>query len=890
MVENLKQFKILFVDDEPEIREIISEQIVNLGYTCITATGMPDALKLLPNHHSDTVLIIADLNMPGGSGLELRQAVLEKYRDIPFVILSGNITKDLALKALELKIAAFIDKPASVDTLKKLITKEVASRIAQIGERQALESTFFQEAGSLLEDLEPLVLSLEQAPNDPNTINTIFRLIHTVKGSSGVLEDNTIYKFGHKFEDFLSRFKSGSVMVTPDAISAMLSGCDVLKNIVKSQEQRDGKNYDIESLIKNIEQSSVGAKSQAVQQAQTDNKEKSKAAPPSTAREDIRVPSTEFDRLMELSGEITVIRNMVNKIVRSIEKSFPGNKDVGLLSELLEEMHKINGSVQNKIVDLRKSPLSQTFRPIPRTIRDLSKALNKELSLAIKGEELRVDTSISKALSDSIIHLIRNSADHGIESPDARKASGKSKTGQIFINCREEREEVIVEVGDDGKGLDIDRIKKKILENGLATPDALAVMPPSKIYAQIFESGFSTAQSVSEVSGRGVGMDMVRNSIERLSGRIDISTEVGKGTKFTLHIPIPKTVLIINSLLISVHNQTFAVPQDNIVRLLCRDSNIQAKSIVTLEGGRVLRTEGEIIPLVNLREILKFPKLEQPAEELNIVVTQFEGTTYGLIVDAILDGEDVVVKPIGQHLVPLKAYGGATFLGDGSVGLILDMGGLAELAKLDTGSLEDQAINDSQAAKITLNEYLVVSLARDGLYTVPLSEVYRIEDINSEEIKYSGFQKVVIYREQLMPVYDLSLALNFGAGKNLNDLKTQVVVTKIGDRFFGLIVNAIVDIASTDTDVDQQIRDRPGILGTTFIGGESATVVDIKEVLTTVGAPLPKETQAPPLVPVQESGSPAPEPPKEAQVISITPPKEPEPAPMVEMAEGWGLF
>ena len=881
------EFKILVVDDEPLISFSIEAAIVEAGFDVIFAQSAAEARGIVEARSHELVAIISDLRMPGQDGLELRASLLKRFRDIPFIILSGFVTRELALRGVDLKIAAFLDKPVGDEVVKTVLTRETETRLSQLKERQAIEKTFFSEAHSIIEELEPLILSLEDNPGDSDTINVIFRLVHTLKGSSGILDTDVFYKFVHRFEDMLTRIKSSEIAVSSLAISAMLRGYDIVKTMIASIESRDGTVFVLETLIEQIKIDGRRPTDAAGPQKKPDQGSK-KSAPTEAKGDTIRVTTKTLDEFMELSGEITVIRNMVNKLVRSIEKTQPGNKDINLLAELLEEMHKINGSLQGRIVDLRKVAVATSIRPLKRTVRDLSTSLGKGLELITSGEELRIDTAISQVLSDSLIHLVRNSADHGIESPEQRLAAGKPAGGRIKISCTEEHDEVVVTIGDDGRGIDTEKVKKKLIDSGMMTLDDVNALPRPQLLAKILEPGFSTAATVSEVSGRGVGTDMVKTSVERMRGRIDITTDKGVGTTFTLRLPIPKSVLIVNSLLVTTGDQVFAIPQDSVVRLLQYSRSQAATQMRDLQGGTVLKMGESHIPLVDLATILKLHRtsaVKTPDDDVSIVVVKGASTSFGLIVDAILDGEEVVVKPIGKHLESLQCFSGATFLGDGHVGLIIDVNGIEKYARIAGAAADDRRENTrgSTATTPTRTEYLLFRLNHPGIYGVPLRQIYRLEEIAVAKLRFSGEQRVALYRDAILPIFGLDGLLGFNATAAVDNETLVILVFEHEKRLFGLNAKAIVDIVSSETEVDATICDRVGIVGNMFVGDEPICIVDFRILLASRGHIAVHEEKIAPLpanvVPIKIVASET-----EADAGVIVPVGD------AAIAAGWGLF
>lgn len=860
---NTQDYCLLLVDDDQDFLDVLTDFARTTGFQLITANSAKAALSVVKSRHHEIAMVISDFQMGEMDGLSLRRALMPEFKDIPFAILSGYVTREHALEAVDLKICAFMEKPPNMADVQKLILKESAERIAALAEKRTLEAMFVTESTSILEDIEPLILSLESDPHDADTLNTIFRLVHTIKGASGVLDSDVIYRFAHKFEDLLSKLKSGTMSVTPEIVTALLRGFDVLGAMVGAVNDRRLGQFDAEGLALIFEAQAkdaqnTGGESDASSAArETSGKDQGpdKAPPKKSVTNDrdvIRVPIATLDEFMELSGEITVIRNMVNRLVRTIEKEHPGSRNIGHLGELLEEMHKVNSAMQNKIVDLRKVPLKSTFKPLPRTVRDLSKSLSKDIQLAVEGEDLRVDTTISQTLSESLIHVIRNAADHGLETPTERTAAGKSPTGTVSIRCREAREEVVIEITDDGRGIDAKKVASKAQEKGLITSEDLARMNEEQIMSLIFEPGFSTAAAVTDVSGRGVGMDMVRTSVEKLRGRVAIDSKVGKGTRFSLHMPIPKSVLIINSLVVRAGEHAFAVPQDSIIRLLRLSPARKREMVSELEGASLLRLDDRHLPIIELRHVLGLgARLERdPNEETCIAVVRAEQLTYALLVDDILDSEEIVVKPLMRFFQNLQVYSGATFFGEGGVGLILDvkgvgaMGGLGKAVDARTVELR-RDVKHAETVGAKEAELLLFELERKGKFALPLGQIYRMEEIRAEDLRSSGERDVIIYRDELAPVISVMDVLGFrresvapsgvdGSDRERGGMR-QILMVKSGGRYFALEIKRILDIAQPSSEIDPYLKDREGILGSVFVGDQTVTVLDAPRLLRRAG-------------------------------------------------------
>lgn len=830
-----KDIFILCVDDESSIVEDLELIFKDMGFQTLTALNPEAALVEIKRYGKDIALILSDFQMGEVNGFQFRESIPEEFKSIPFAILSGHVSREMALKGVEHKICAFLDKPFTVEMLKSIVEKEATGRIASIKEERELLEGFHQDATNLLEEFEPLIMSLEGAPQSADILNNMYRILHTIKGTSGFF-DQTISKFAHKFEDCLTKAKNGELAVTPVVVSSFLKAYDRLNSLVATVKDPSSRTEPLEELLKIFLFTPDAATSKTQTKQATENTA-AVAAP--KAKDWIKVSTTSLDDFMEHSGQITVIRNMVNKLVRSIEKEHSGNKDVALLGELLEEMHNINSAMQDKMVELRKQPLKETFRSYPRLIRDLTGSLQKEIDLKIEGEDLKVDTAIGEVLNNSLVHMLRNCCDHGIETPEDREKQGKARQGTIHLRCYEKGEDVIVELQDDGKGIDPERIKAKLKEKAMFTDSEIAQMSRQRIFSMIFEAGFSTAAKVTDVSGRGVGMDMVRTSVEKIRGSIDIQSEIGRGTKFTLKLPIPKSVLIINSLMVESHGQTFAIPQDDIQRLVSVEPDRKSELIAEFEGAQVLKLSNGLIPLVWLDEALELNTDGTKKDTLNIVVARTKHGSFGIVVDAISHVEDAVVKPLGRHLAGLTMYSGGTFLGDGKIGLIINPENLAYHHGVRSfhEKREEQSL-ESTVTTQEAKEYLVFELATRGIFAIELNDVYRLEEFSPQKLQYSGAHRVIVYREQVMPVISLREALDLPkdpADKHDPTKKIPFVVLCHHGKYFALMLKKIVDIAVADEALNTQVIEREGFKGTVYLKERTTSVVDVKSILLSSG-------------------------------------------------------
>ncbi len=832
----MNNFSILCVDDEADVLASISEVLEARGIRCLTATGAETAMSIITEKSDEIALVLSDFTMPDGDGFELRRRLLENFKNIPFVILSGQVTRDMALSAVELKIAAFIDKPFKGQELAEVIERESRDRVAQLLEEQELLTGFVSDADNLLSELETLILGLENNPHDLDAVNRIFGIVHTLKGASGFFQPDNLHRFAHRLEDSLSKIKTGETRVSAASVTALLAALDIFKALTLALKTHDHRDVDIDKLIAQIVALAAQAENKSGQPDIHTSTPSARASAFQT-NDELKVSIRVLDEFMELSGEITVLRNMVKKITRSLDTQLSGNRDVAHLSELIEQMNKTNTIMQDKVADLRRVPMKSVYRPLQRIIRDLGTSLMKDITLAGEDEGLRIDHSLADSLSSSLVHMIRNSSDHGIELPEERVAAGKPRQGTVRIKAKESGEFILLEISDDGRGVDPEKIRKKIVEKNLVSVADAAKMSAQNLVEMIFAAGFSTAATVTDVSGRGVGMDMVKASIERVGGTIEVTSEVNRGTCFRMRLPKPKSILIIDSLLVRIGKETFGIPQDSILRVLRIPEADREQLLGSLEGAQVLRLEGEMIPIVWLGKLLEIPQEKSETSEiLNFIIVRSKSGPMALGVDEVIDIEDTVVKRIKQTLGQLTVYSGATFLGDGHVGLIIDIEGLAShsgLKNLEARRPPPEAKSapaTSSVLQVTEGAYLIVDIPVEGVFGVPLAEVYRLEFVPQTEIQKSGEFDVFIYREQSVPILNPVACLGFEATRPIQtreDGTIPVVVISTNGRLFGFRVTEIKDVITPEVGLDASFRDQAGIRGNITSHGHNVSVLDL---------------------------------------------------------------
>lgn len=889
-----KPFKVLIIDDEPDVLEYLEELISDAGYDVVCLPHGNDVMAAMKEHHDELCLVICDYNMPGKTGLEVREELKADYNGIPFIIHSSEVTREMLETALELNIATFIDKPASIELLLESIEKYSKERRDVLEEKAFLKKIFIEEAAELVAELEPLILELEQNPDETDGVNSIFRLVHTIKGGSGVLDRPEVTAFVHSYEDLLGKIKNGSIKAEPEVVSVLLAGFDELSAVVAGMADKEPEAIDLgywKAQFELKEASSSTAGKSASRPSKPGGEKKPSGEKKPKDQENIKVPTAILNEFMELSGEITVIRNTVNKLVLAIKKEIKGNTDLRLLAEMIEEMNKINSTMQTKITEIRKIPIQNVFRTFPRVVRDISSKGGKEIELVMAGESLRIDTTLHQVLSNSLIHIIRNACDHGIEPCADRKSAGKPSHGTIRLEASESGEFIQIMVKDDGRGIDAEKIKASALKKNLYSEPELAAMSDAQAFQIIFESGFSTASQVTDISGRGVGMDMVKTSVESIGGKIFIESTIGEGSQFTFRLPIPRSVLIIKSLTVENSGHPYFIAQDGISRIIKVDESNVDRLVREVSGSKVIQTTDQLLPLVCLREILGQEPSAENARDFHVLIVKGEDFHYGIAVDKIIDSEEVVVKTLAPYLKKIGTYLGATFLGDGRIGIVLDVCGIAKKYGIERSTGAELEMirkpKTTEKAEEDVAHLLVVSLFSEGIFAFDLSAVFRLEQINVQDVRQIAGHNTFIYRGVATEIVDLTKQLSLNEDHDIfaNDL-LQTVVVKRGERFVALVIDSIKEIIELNPDRFQDEPEQGFIAGNQVEGDKLICVLDIKAILRSIDPKSSVENEAAaPAVPNRE---------EHAKVTDITTKRAKTDAAEsggdIDMAAGWGEF
>ena len=786
-------------------------------------------------------------------------------------------------------------------------------------EFQEIIHEFLIESNENLSQLDQDFVELEQRPDDNNLLSSIFRTIHTIKGTCGFLGFDTLESVTHRAENLLSQLRDGEKSLTPEMTTLLLDTVDVVKGIltqiegngtegednyeplrVRLQAACDGKlagsqgtagdapipasettglaleqaaaSEQPEADSSDGEPAPAGGPSESSEVAGAEptsseappvpaaadaaatpasglpaasasapappDKSNSSAEKPgskagesnasrrSIADSTIRVDVDLLDKLMNQAGELVLARNQILQHAAS--------QDDPLLTATSQRLNLITTELQAAVMKTRMQPIGLLWNKFPRVVRDLAHSVGKQIRLEMEGAETELDKTIIESIKDPLTHIVRNSCDHGIESPEERTARGKAPVGVLRMRAFHEGGQVYIEIIDDGNGLDPQKLKAKVIQKGLLTPDQLDRMNDRELMSLIFLPGFSTAEKVTNVSGRGVGMDVVKTNIEQIGGAVDLNSRLGHGT--TLKIKIPLTLAIIPALVVSCRSDRFAIPQVSLLELVRLEGETAQAAIEWVHGSPVYRLRGKLLPLLYLNKILSYPDQDSSERDIvNIVVLQADERTFGLVVDGIHDTQEIVVKPLNNLLKGLDCYAGATVMGDGRVSLILDVFGVAQLGKVLSKDHEHTSASHEEQHDTAVEKQTVL-LFRSGSHdrlAVPLSLVARLEEFPLDRIEKSRGGIVVQYRDGILPLVRLSEQLNFGEPpEQPQEASLQVVVFSDKERQIGIIVDQIVDILE-DTLKACSSSELPGIVGSAVIAGRVTDFLDLQYLIDT---------------------------------------------------------
>lgn len=745
---------------------------------------------------------------------------------------------------------------------------------------------FVVESNEHMADIENQLLSIEEsgADVDVDLINEVFRGIHSIKGAAGFLGLTTVNDLAHNLENLLNMMRNLELTPTSAMIDIMLRAADRLQGLLNDVENSN--DQDVSDHITDLEAIAAGntpaapatepaagpdaqpavaeapveddmdaqiAAAFAAQQAKkeeaqaasstpeptpappapvaadkerTEKKEKKSATPDASIRVSVGV----LDKLMNLAGELVLSRNQLMQAISSADR--------GSLDTIASRLDQVTSEVQESIMQTRMQQIGSVFAKFPRIVRDLSSKLEKQCALNIEGKEVEVDKTIVEAIGDPLTHLIRNSVDHGVESPADRKKAGKPEEGTMNLRAFYQAGKVRIEIEDDGAGIDPDKLKTKAVSKGILTQQAADQMSDREAVRLIFHPGFSMAAKVTDVSGRGVGMDVVKTNIAKLGGTVDIESTVGVGTNIVITLPL--TLAIIPSLIVQCENDRFAIPQVNIAELVRVRSEELDQRIGRVQDAEVLRLRGNLLPLIRLADVVE---MQQPAADdsdeaaaegearkaINIIVVETGEQRFGIIVDGLHDSEEIVVKPLSRHLQSSPCLSGATILGDGHVALILDVAGIAASEDIRC----DEELNEQESKEVSHGDedsqyMLLFSNHESEHFAVTMDIISRIDRIQANQIDTVGGQELLQYRNTTMSLLRLENCITAKTGTQNESM--YVIVFEAAGQEVGLVVPCLEDIRDVTTSIDQVTFTERGVLGSMVLDERTTRFVDLFEI------------------------------------------------------------
>jgi len=688
-----------------------------------------------------------------------------------------------------------------------------------------LTREFLIESQEGLDRMERCLTELETRPGDTALLADIFRSVHTIKGTTGFLGFKRLEKLAHAGENLLALLRDGKLAADEDVITGLLQLLDELRSILKTIECEgaEGDGTD-EALIGRLNElqapDEVRARSsihdaaagidaaipappaipaaetrtpppepgkRAVEASATPSAEAPGGHPSGSAAEStLRVDITLLNRMMNLVGELVLTRNQVLQATAADPR----------MTMLSRRLDMVTADLREAVMKARMQPVSNIFSKMPRMVRDLCRTLGRKVRLEMEGQDTELDKSLLEAIKDPLTHAVRNALDHGIEPPERREAAGKDPEGTLRLRAAQEGSHVIIEVSDDGAGISVDRIRAKAIERGLITEERAAEQSERELLQLIFMPGFSTAAAITNVSGRGVGMDVVRTNVERIGGKVELESRPGKGT--TLRLRIPLTLAIIPALIVRSIDQSFALPQGALSELVRVPPDQASTAVEWIEDAPLYRLRGRLLPLVFLDRLLMPEGASNLAagREQFIAVLDADGRRFGLVVDGLADPEEIVVKPLSPVLKEIGLYSGATVLGNAELALILDPGAIAMRAGIGLSAEDDAAEAELDAAAETGSEFLLVEVAGRQA-AIPLDHVIRIEQLPASRIEYIGCRAVLNFEGQLVPVEDAGGLLT---APHANPVAPVIVVIcRNCDRHVGIAVGHVLDVAAGGT-------------------------------------------------------------------------------------------
>lgn len=818
---------LLALDDGFEFRPAFDSIFRGL-HNLKGAAGMMDLLALQAHTHSlETILM----------GFKDATAMPKEYIDL---FLRGIDAARLLLNGQDVQFDFSIATSQATGSAIAMKQEDNVPNIAPSkpdeAARESAENEFFLECGEIVERVSDALQLIESQAYSKETLEALYRDIHSLKGSAYLFSFTSLGDIAHKMESSLEKVREGTHSPSKSLVDQLFVAIQFIEKEIdclksKIQNPENATKNTLAKILKDLELVSgkLALTTNQNPEERTDHAAHLSKEKEGEAGGSIRVSVSLLDNLMTLMGEMVLVRNQV---IQFSSKS----DDLEFLT-LSKRLNVVTSEIQAEMMKTRMQPIGNILSKFNRVVRDLSQELNKDIVIHLFGSDTELDKSLLEAIKDPLTHIVRNSCDHGIEAPDIRVHAGKSRNGTINIHSYHEGGQVVIEIKDDGKGLNKDILLKKAIEKSIITQSQAAVMGEKEIFNLIFAPGFSTAAQITNVSGRGVGMDVVRTNVEKIGGSVELLSVLGKGT--TTKLKIPLTLAIVPALVIKCGGGTFAIPQVKLEELVRVDQSSNESKIEILHGTPVFRLRGQILPLVSLNKILGYPSaLLESCVISNIAVLNADQCSFGLIVDEIQDTADIVVKPINRLLKSLQVFSGATILGDGSIALILDVFGISKVAHVGSENAKSDELSNRRSHErkdLGVNEfqeYLLVNLNSPTKHAIVLGYVHRLEEFKTSKIEYSGNQPLIRYGDTILPIISISEKLGLGTRQiGVAKEEISVVVIQKAGILYGLEVEEILDTLSTDVEMTDSFVKQVGVFGNLNTSDELIVVVDPFELI-----------------------------------------------------------
>ena len=680
---------------------------------------------------------------------------------------------------------------------------------------------FIAETTEHLAVLDRDLIALERTPDDGKLIGDAFRSVHSIKGACGFLGLKRLETLLHSAETLLGKLRAGALASTPASVGALLGACDRAKTIVASLtvegHEPDGADGDI---LARLDLSARGA-SAAAPHAAAEIVMSPSPAPIGTVRINLDI----IDRLMAQVSELVLARNQLMQVLRG--------RDDGETMLALQRLSHVASDLQESVMKTRMQPIGQAWAKLPRLARDLARELGKKIDLVLDGGETEVDRQVLELVKDPFTHLVRNAADHGIETPAERRGAGKPETGTITLSARQEGSAILITIADDGRGIDPAKMRAAVRRGGFIAEDELRDLSEQQLQQFVFHPGFTTAPKVSSVSGRGVGLDVVRSNAEKIGGSVELASTGGRGTRFIIKIPL--TLAIMPALLLDCAGQRFAIPQRAVAELVRATGEHR---IEWIHQTPLLRSRGRLLPLVALSELLGLGA--RPAGDAAglVAIIGYGAQRFGVLVDGVDDAEEIVVKSLSPLLRGVKLFAGSTILGDGSVVLILDPGALAAAAGVAEAAEPSAApaVQPRLAHHAAGGGLLLFRAGSATLQAIPLAAIQRIEELAPERIERIDGEAMMLYRGSALPLCGFD-------GWRDGAAPARVLIVAQDGKMFGLPADEIIDTVADMPAVDRAAA-RPGIDGIATIAGRLTEIIDVAHYAAKLGAAMSKPTRS----------------------------------------------